>query len=215
MLHVLTHSFPTRRSSDLGPATPPFRGQWLEGTPGSGAILVHQHDAGAYWLGKFETEMSTMSFPSLRVDGLTLILGLGETGVAAALWCARHGAHLRVLDTRAEPGGLSALQSKLGAAHVDFRLGLDVFTDDALQDVHTIVLSPGLSPLQEPIKSFLALAAARQIQVVGEIELFARALADLSAQGYQPKLLAVHATNDTTRSKETPGGKGSVRTCII
>src|SRR3546814_9330204 len=65
----------------------------------------------------------------------------------------------------------SALQSKLGAAHVDFRLGLDVFTDDALQDVHTIVLSPGLSPLQEPIKSFLALAAARQIQVVGEIEL--------------------------------------------
>src|SRR3546814_20300145 len=81
--------------------------------------------------------MSTMSFPSLRVDGLTLILGLGETGVAAALWCARHGAHLRVLDTRAEPGGLSALQSKLGAAHVDFRLGLDVFTDDALQDVHT------------------------------------------------------------------------------
>src|SRR3546814_9219761 len=65
--------------------------------------------------------MSTMSFPSLRVDGLTLILGLGETGVAAALWCARHGAHLRVLDTRAEPGGLSALQSKLGAAHVDFR----------------------------------------------------------------------------------------------
>src|SRR3546814_734870 len=174
-----------RGASDFphGPATPPFRGQRLEGNPGSGAILDHQHDAGAYWLGKFETEMSTMSFPSLRVDGLTLILGLGETGVAAALWCARHGAHLRVLDTRAEPGGLSALQSKLGAAHVDFRLGLDVFTDDALQDVHTIVLSPGLSPLQEPIKSFLALAAARQIQVVGEIELFARALADMSEQG--------------------------------
>src|SRR3546814_17575851 len=74
-------------------------------------------------------------------------------------------------------------------------LGLDVFTDDALQDVHTIVLSPGLSPLQEPIKSFLALAAARQIQVVGEIELFARALADMSEQGYQPKLLAVTAPN--------------------
>src|SRR3546814_7211712 len=77
-------------------------------------------------------------------------------------------------------------------------LGLDVFTDDALQDVHTIVLSPGLSPLQEPIKSFLALAAARQIQVVGEIELFARALADMSEQGYQPKLLAVTGTNGKT-----------------
>src|SRR3546814_3322467 len=69
-----------RGASDFphGPATPPFRGQRLEGNPGSGAILDHQHDAGAYWLGKFETEMSTMSFPSLRVDGLTLILGLGE-----------------------------------------------------------------------------------------------------------------------------------------
>src|SRR3546814_5096326 len=82
----------------------------------------------------------------------------------------------------------SALQSKLGAAHVDFRLGLDVFTDDALQDVHTIVLSPGLSPLQEPIKSFLALAAARQIQVVGEIELFARALADMRSEEHTSEL---------------------------
>src|SRR3546814_12347234 len=98
----------------------------------------------------------------------------------------------------------SALQSKLGAAHVDFRLGLDVFTDDALQDVHTIVLSPGLSPLQEPIKSFLALAAARQIQVVGEIELFARALADMSEQGYQPKLLAVTGTNGKTTVTAMP-----------
>src|SRR3546814_18607969 len=80
-------------------------------------------------------------------------------------------------------------------------LGLDVFTDDALQDVHTIVLSPGLSPLQEPIKSFLALAAARQIQVVGEIELFARALADMSEKGYQPKLLAVTGTNGKTTVK--------------
>src|SRR3546814_17757276 len=124
MLHVLTHSFPTRRSSDLGPATPPFRGQRLEGNPGSGAILDHQHDAGAYWLGKFETEMSTMSFPSLRVDGLTLILGLGETGVAAARWCARHGAHLPELDTGGEPGGLSALESKRGGALWGFRLGM-------------------------------------------------------------------------------------------
>ncbi len=143
--------------------------------------------------------MNTMSFPSVRVDGLTLILGLGETGVAAALWCARHGARLRVLDTRAEPGGLSGLRSELDASRVDFRLGgEDVFAEAALQDVHTIVLSPGLSPLHEPVKSFLALAEARQIQVIGEIELFARALADMSGQGYSPKVLAVTGTNGKT-----------------
>jgi UDP-N-acetylmuramoylalanine--D-glutamate ligase len=139
-----------------------------------------------------------MSFPSVRADGLTLILGLGETGVAAALWCARHGARLRVVDTRAEPGGLSGLQAELDASSVDFRLGSEALSEDALQDVHTIVLSPGLSPLHEPVKSFLALAQARQIQVVGEIELFARALADMSGQGYSPKVLAVTGTNGKT-----------------
>ncbi|NYT86260.1 UDP-N-acetylmuramoyl-L-alanine--D-glutamate ligase [Pollutimonas harenae] len=142
--------------------------------------------------------MNTMSFPSLRVDGLTLILGLGETGLAAALWCARQGARLRVLDTRAEPGGLQALQQALDAGKVDYRLGPNALAEDALQGVHTIVLSPGLSPLQSPVSEFLALAAQHDIDVVGEIELFARALADMAGQGYQPKVLAVTGTNGKT-----------------
>lgn len=142
--------------------------------------------------------MNTLTFPSLRVDGLTLILGLGETGAAAALWCAQHGAALRVLDTRIQPGGLSLLQEKLDASRVDYRFGPDVFTEDALGDVHTIVLSPGLAPSQEPIRSFLELAAQRNIEVLGEIELFARALADMAEQGYKPSVLAVTGTNGKT-----------------
>lgn len=142
--------------------------------------------------------MNTLTFPSLRVDGLTLILGLGETGAAAALWCARHGASLRVLDTRAQPGGLSGLQKGLDESRVDYRLGVDVFTEDALRDVHTIVLSPGLVPSEEPVKSFLELAGQRDIEVLGEIELFARALADMSQQGYKPQVLAVTGTNGKT-----------------
>src|SRR5690606_33011839 len=134
----------------------------------------------AYWFGKFEITMNTMSFPSVRVDGLTLILGLGETGLAAALWCARQGAHLRVLDTRVEPGGLQALRQAVDADKVDYRLGPDALAEGALQDVHTIVLSPGLSPLQSPVSEFLGLARRHDIDVVGEIELFARALADMA-----------------------------------
>lgn len=142
--------------------------------------------------------MNTMSFPSLRVDGLTLILGLGETGVAAALWCARHGAGLRVLDTRNEPGGLEALRAGLGDAQVDYRLGPQAFDADALQDVHTIVLSPGLAPSGQPQQALLAMAAERNIEVVGEIELFARALADMATQGYEPNVLAITGTNGKT-----------------
>ncbi|NYT44369.1 UDP-N-acetylmuramoyl-L-alanine--D-glutamate ligase [Alcaligenaceae bacterium] len=142
--------------------------------------------------------MKKLSFPSLRTDGLTLILGLGETGAAAALWCAQHGASLRVLDTRQQPGGLSALQAELDTTTVDYRLGPEAFTEAALAQVHTIVLSPGLSPLAEPVKSLLALAATREIEVLGEVELFARALADLSTQGYMPRVLAVTGTNGKT-----------------
>lgn len=142
--------------------------------------------------------MNKMSLPSLRVDALTLILGLGETGVAAALWCAEHGAALRVLDTRANPGGLGALQEGLKDVQVDYRLGADQFNEAVLEGVGTIVLSPGLSPLKEPVKTLLAQAAARDIEVIGEIELFARALADMATQGYRPKLLAVTGTNGKT-----------------
>jgi UDP-N-acetylmuramoylalanine--D-glutamate ligase len=142
--------------------------------------------------------MTTFTFPSLRTDGLTLILGLGETGAAASRWCAERGANLRVLDTREAPGGLERLQDSLSGASVDYRLGRQHFDEAALQGVHTIVLSPGLAPSDEPVGSFLAMARSHQIDVVGEIELFARALADMVPQGYQPKVLAVTGTNGKT-----------------
>lgn len=135
-------------------------------------------------------------FPSLRRDGLTLILGLGETGVAAARWCAARGARLRVLDTRAQPGGLEALRADGIAA--DLRLGPDALATEALDGVHTLVLSPGLNPREAPVAGLLAAARERGIEVLGEIELFARALADLRAQGYTPTLLAVTGTNGKT-----------------
>ncbi|WP_298013418.1 UDP-N-acetylmuramoyl-L-alanine--D-glutamate ligase [uncultured Castellaniella sp.] len=139
---------------------------------------------------------ATYQFPSLRRDGLTLILGLGETGVAAARWCAAQGVPLRVLDTRAEPGGLAALRDAGIAA--DLRLGPQALDAAALDDVATLVLSPGLNPHVEPIAGLLAAARARGIDVLGEIELFARALADLRPQGYAPAVLAVTGTNGKT-----------------
>src|SRR5690606_25978749 len=60
------------------------------------------------------------------------------------------------------------------------------------------VLSPGLYPREEPVAAFLAQARESGIEILGEIELFARALKDMGAQGYTPSVLAVTGTNGKT-----------------
>lgn len=142
--------------------------------------------------------MTNWTFPSLRPDGITLIAGLGETGVAAARWCLRQGVRVRILDTRSSPAGLDQVRSSCDAGHIELRLGAAVWSDDVLDDVHTVVLSPGLSPVSEPAKSLLAHAQERGVEVVGEIELFARALNDMASQGYTPQVVAVTGTNGKT-----------------
>lgn len=142
--------------------------------------------------------MSDFSIPSIRTDARTLILGLGQTGVAAARWCARHGAPLRVLDTRIKPAGMQELGQELQQADVEYCLGVEHFNEAVLEGVCSIVISPGLSPYTEPVAGLLALAADRNIEVVGEIELFARALRDMAEQGYSAKVLAVTGTNGKT-----------------
>ena len=79
--------------------------------------------------------MTTYSFPSVQRDGITLIIGLGETGVAAARWCARNGASLRIADTRSTPAGLQALTDRLDTQNIELCLGPDVLTD-AILDGH-------------------------------------------------------------------------------
>lgn len=142
--------------------------------------------------------MTRYSFPSVLRDGITLIVGLGETGVAAARWCARHGATLRIVDTRVQPEGLQALADLNKAGSIDYRLGPDAFTPTVLQGVRALILSPGLAPDSEPVRSLLKAASDNGIEILGEIELFARALNDLREQAYQPKVLVVTGTNGKT-----------------
>lgn len=123
-----------------------------------------------------------------------LVLGLGESGLAMALWLARCGARVRVADTRAVPERLSALQAAV--PEVEFCAG--EFGADLLTDIDFIAVSPGLSPLRE-LAEILPAAAARGIPVWGEIELFAQALAALrNDTGYAPKVIAITGTNGKT-----------------
>jgi len=136
-----------------------------------------------------------------------LIVGLGESGYAMAKWCLGQGAHVHLADTRAcetlnsqQHHWLSELEG----------LGLKSFSPEArdwrslLEQVDILGISPGLSPLQEPAKSFLAICEERKIPVWSEIEFFARALAALSRMAlevdtkYQPNILAITGTNGKT-----------------
>ena len=123
-----------------------------------------------------------------------LVLGLGESGLAMALWLAREGARVRVADTRADPQRLPALY----AAIPDVAFVAGDFAASLIDGVDFVAVSPGLAPHGE--LALIAPAAHEQhIPLWGEIELFAQALAALkTAQGYAPKVVAITGTNGKT-----------------
>ena len=97
-----------------------------------------------------------------------VIVGLGRTGLSCARYLRERGWRLAVTDTRAEPPQLAALRAL--DPQIPLRLGgLDA---GLLEEALCVVVSPGVS-LQEP---FLAEARRRGLEVVGDIELFARAV---------------------------------------
>jgi UDP-N-acetylmuramoylalanine--D-glutamate ligase len=131
----------------------------------------------------------------MNYEGKTaLVLGLGESGLAMAQWLARCGARVRVADTRSEPQRLFALRQAVpGAEFVGGAFGAEL-----LDGVDFIAVSPGLAPERELLEIGPS-AAARNVPVWGEIELFAQALADLkTTRGYAPKVIAITGTNGKT-----------------
>jgi len=136
--------------------------------------------------------MTTMSYLN---DMTVLVLGLGESGLAMARWCAAAGAVVRVWDSREAPPLAAGLAEHVPNAQ--WRRG--ALTDDALDGVKLVLKSPGLSPFDERISGVLQRAAAIGLPVQGELDLFARALVDLKAErGYAPKVLAITGTNGKT-----------------
>ncbi len=125
----------------------------------------------------------------------TLILGLGDSGLAMAAWVTRHGGRVRVWDSRENPPQRSALRERLPEA--EFLHG--DLPEAALSGVQLLLKSPGLSPLDARLQPLLTLARHTGIPVQGELDLFARALADLKAErGYAPAVLAITGTNGKT-----------------
>jgi len=107
-----------------------------------------------------------MSTP--RKASCAVIVGLGRTGLS----CARHlrslGWRIAITDTRVKPPELERLREQFPEVAVSLG-GLDL---RLLEDAMCVVASPGVS-LKEP---FFIEAAARGLEIVGDIEMFARAV---------------------------------------
>ncbi len=123
-----------------------------------------------------------------------LVLGLGESGLASALWCARQGASVRVADTRTAPPYLDELNRRVSGA--DFSPG--EFDQALLAGIDLLVLSPGLpGDLMVIVQG-----RAAGIPVIGEIELFAQGLRRL---GQSAPVLAITGTNGKTTTTALSG----------
>ena len=119
-----------------------------------------------------------------------LVLGLGESGLAMARWCARRGASVRAWDSREQAPNDAAFAQVPGALRIVGELNAA-----ALAGVNLVLTSPGLAPDDARI----ALALNAGVPVRGELDLFAAALAELKAErGYDPRLVAVTGTNGKT-----------------
>jgi UDP-N-acetylmuramoylalanine--D-glutamate ligase len=113
-----------------------------------------------------------------------VVLGLGMTGLSAAGWAARQGARVSVADTRADPP--CAPQLRAGLPQIQLTTG--PITDATLSGAQMLIISPGLAPDQPAIRA----AVDQGVELVGDVELFARALPP------GQKVLAITGSNGKT-----------------
>ncbi len=113
---------------------------------------------------------SQPEFRGIRSEaaGKTLIVGLGETGLSCARYLMRQGIPAAVTDSREQPPGLQRMREELP----DLALFLGGFQPQVFAAAERIILSPGVA-LSEPL---VAAALSRGVPVLGDIELFARAV---------------------------------------
>ena len=137
-----------------------------------------------------------------------LVLGLGESGAAMVRWCVAQDAKVSVADTRSIEQ-LSEGAKKYHQAIKDLgvkEIHLGGLSAELLNNSDVIAISPGLSPLQEPVQSFLGLAAEKEIPVWSEIEFFAQAIQALKdEQNYNVKVIAITGTNGKTTTTALTG----------
>ncbi len=109
-----------------------------------------------------------------------LVLGLGDTGLSMVRWLTRHGARVRAADSRDNPPHAARIRAEW--PQVEIVTG--DFSDACFHDIDLIAISPGVP---------LASVSKQDVPVVGDVELFAQALAPRTA-----KVIAITGANGKT-----------------
>ena len=128
----------------------------------------------------------------MRAEGLNLsgcralVVGLGDTGAACVRWLLEHDALVRGTDTRDEPPHAQHLRE----AFPEVALSLGGFDPADFAWADLIVASPGVPLASSELQTAIKFGK----EVVGDVELFARAIAGKNA-GKQPKVIAITGSN--------------------
>ena len=134
---------------------------------------------------------------SSHVTGKALILGMGASGLACARHLAKRGFALVVADTRLSPPNADAIF----AISPEAELIMGQLPERLDDQITMVVVSPGLSLYTGPSGALIAQARAKGIEVLGELELFARELERLRLEeGYSPQVIGVTGTYGKTTS---------------
>jgi len=109
--------------------------------------------------------MNTLATQAEQAQSI-LIIGLGQTGLSCARFLVQQGCAVAMMDTREQPPSLEILQSEYPEVLVKTG-GLD---SQLMLQADMIVLSPGVDP------RITEIVAAKEagIEIVGDVELFAR-----------------------------------------
>jgi UDP-N-acetylmuramoylalanine--D-glutamate ligase len=141
-----------------------------------------------------------------------LVLGAGESGLAAARWLRSRGMRVRLVDSRLGLAGATALAE--ADPGIELLLGQTLpFSPDLLAQVDLLVPSPGLSPHEgkpQSIANLLRDATSAGVSTASELDLFDWALetehqaaADQDDQSPElalsrPMVLAITGSNGKT-----------------
>lgn len=125
----------------------------------------------------------------MNLHGKTvLVLGMGNTGLSMIKWLSRLGANVRAADTRDNPPNMDFIAEH----YPEVTCHTGPFAEKIFSDIAMIAISPGV-PMAEP---FVQRAQKRGVPVVGDVELFAHALANSDLP--QQQILAITGSNGKT-----------------
>lgn len=122
--------------------------------------------------------------PATTERSRCVVLGLGATGLSCVRYLLGLGHQVVAMDSRVDPPGREAARALQAAAQGDLTIVLGGFDAARLDGAAQLVVSPGIA-MSDPV---VRLGFERGLDVVGDVELFARAAGDL-------ELVAITGTN--------------------